>query len=115
MVFQTFDGGGGEGMPVYKGEERQPEEKKKVSEKSDSFKDFMNSKNVEVNGLVNNLKKEDPNITKAFLKKVVNLIWLSSESDDKAVEGVKRLFSIATVKSIVNLFSKMKLAPSSRK
>jgi len=111
MVFQTFEGGD---MPVYK-EERPEEEKKKASEKSDKFKDFMNSKNVELNGMINSLKKEDPNITKAFLKKVVMLVWLSAESDDKAIEGVKRLFSIATVKSIANLFSKMKLAPSSRK
>jgi len=111
MVFQTFEGG--EGNPGYK--EPSQENKKSVSEKSDKFKDFMNSKSVELNGLINNLKKEDPNITKAFLRKVTMLLWLSSESDDKAVEGVKRLFSIATVKSIANLFSKMKLAPSSRK
>ena len=110
MVFQTFEGG--EGEPVYK---EKPEEKKAAAEKSDKFKDFMASKNVEINGLINNLKKDDPNITKAFLKKVTMLVWMSAESDDKAVEGVKRLFSIATVKSIANLFSKMKLAPSSRK
>jgi hypothetical protein len=110
MAFQTFEGGD---MPVYK--ENREEEKKNVSEKSAKFKDFMASKNVELNGLINNLKKDDPNITKAFLKKVVMLVWLSSESDDKAVDGVKRLFSIATVKSIANLFSRMKLAPSSRK
>ena len=108
MVYQS----GAEGEPVYN---EKPEERKKEAEKSDSFKSFMNSKSAEVNGLVNNLKKEDPNITKAFLRKVVMLIWMSSESDDKAIDGVKRLFSIATVKSIANLFSRMKLAPSSRK
>ena len=100
-------------MPVQR--DSREDDRKKVSVKSDKFRDFMASKNVELNGVINNLKREDPNITKAFLKKVVMLVWLSSESDNNAVEGVKRLFSIATVKSIANLFSKMKLAPSSRK
>ncbi len=102
---------------IYKGEDEeqkvaQKPPEKKISEKSNKFKDFYISKKVELDGMVNGLKKEDPNITKAFLKKVITLVWLSSETDAKAVEGTKRLFSIATVKSIASMFGRLKLAPS---
>jgi hypothetical protein len=106
---------------LYKGEEEEGEqqlalkkapEKKAVAEKSDKFKDFYASNRITLDGMMNGLKKEDPNITKAFLKKVITLIWLSSENDKSAVEGTKRLFSIATVKSIASMFGKLKLAPS---
>jgi hypothetical protein len=103
---------------IYKGDEEgaqqvaQKEPAKKEAEKSGTFKQFYAGKKLEMDRMVGDLKKEDPNITKAFLKKVINLVWLSSETDKQAVEGSKRLFSIATVKSIASMFGKLKLAPS---
>jgi hypothetical protein len=104
---------------IYKGEdeeqiEKKAPEKKVEEEKSSKFRDFYASNKVALDSMVNSLKREDPNITKAFLKKVITLIWLSSESDKKAIEGTRRLFSIATVKSIAGMFAKLKLAPSKK-
>jgi hypothetical protein len=106
MVFQIYKGDEEEQQIAQK-----PPERKKA-DKSDKFKDFYADKKVELDGMISGLKREDPNITKAFLKKVITLVWLSSETDAKAVEGAKRLFSIATVKSIASMFGKLKLAPS---
>jgi hypothetical protein len=108
MIFQIYKGEDEEQQL----EQKKAPEKKAEEEKSSKFKDFYASNKLALDGMVNGLKREDPNITKAFLKKVITLIWLSSESDPKAIEGVKRLFSIATVKSIASMFGKLKLAPS---